>query len=120
MRECALELWLSHTSVTWNDGQGYTCGRTVPASTCSCILNSLRMQLLHGSLLNVDILMCVHSKVKVLFKFTKAGGGRSEDETQKLLQVVGARDEDEPLLKFWMTGLSMQYRTHILASSKQR
>ena len=62
----------------------------------------------------------VSSKVKVLFKFTKAGGGRSEDETQKLLQVVGAKEEDKPLLKFWMTGLSVQYRTHILASSKQR
>ncbi|XP_076458937.1 folliculin-like isoform X2 [Babylonia areolata] len=60
------------------------------------------------------------NKVKVLFKFTKAGGGRSEDETQKLLQVVGAREEDKPLLKFWMTGLSVQYRTHILASSKHR
>ncbi|KAK7111903.1 folliculin-like [Littorina saxatilis] len=60
------------------------------------------------------------NKVKVLFKFTKAGGGRSEDETLKLLQVVGAREEDKPLLKFWMTGLSVQYRTHILASSKQR
>ncbi|KAL8612615.1 hypothetical protein ACOMHN_006601 [Nucella lapillus] len=60
------------------------------------------------------------NKVKVLFKFTKAGGGRSEDETQKLLQVVEAREEDQPLLKFWMTGLSVQYRTHILASSKQR
>ncbi|XP_025081597.1 folliculin-like isoform X2 [Pomacea canaliculata] len=60
------------------------------------------------------------NKVKVLFKFTKAGGARSEDETQKLMQVVGAREEDKPLLKFWMTGLSVQYRTHILASSKQR
>ncbi|KAK7500901.1 hypothetical protein BaRGS_00007781 [Batillaria attramentaria] len=60
------------------------------------------------------------NKVKVLFKFTKAGGGRSEDETHKLLQVVGAKEEDKPLLKFWMTGLSVQYRTHILASSKQR
>ncbi|GFN81082.1 folliculin-like [Plakobranchus ocellatus] len=57
------------------------------------------------------------NKVKVLFKFTKAGGNRSEEETKKLLQIVGARDEDKQLLKFWMTGLSVQYRAHILASS---
>lgn len=71
--------------------------------------------------LNISFMLCLaNSKVKVLFKFTKAGGGRSEDETQKLLLVVGAKEEDKPLLKFWMTGLSVQYRTHILASSKQR
>ncbi|XP_041363067.1 folliculin-like [Gigantopelta aegis] len=57
------------------------------------------------------------NKVKVLFKFTKAGGSRSKEDTAKLLQVVGARDEDQQLLKFWMTGLSVQYRTHILSSS---
>ncbi|XP_005091001.1 folliculin [Aplysia californica] len=60
------------------------------------------------------------NKVKVLFKFTKAGGNRSEEDTRKLLQIVGARDEDKQLLKFWMTGLSVQYRTHILASSAHR
>jgi len=60
------------------------------------------------------------NKVKVLFKFTKAGGNRSEEDTKKLLQVVGAREEDKQLLKFWMTGLSVQYRTHILSSSAHR
>ncbi|CAL1546523.1 unnamed protein product [Lymnaea stagnalis] len=60
------------------------------------------------------------NKVKVLFKFTKAGGNRSEEDTKKLLQIVGARDEDKQLLKFWMTGLSVQYRTHILSSSVHR
>ncbi|KAH9495447.1 hypothetical protein Btru_015120 [Bulinus truncatus] len=57
------------------------------------------------------------NKVKVLFKFTKAGGNRNEEETKKLLQIVGAREEDKQLLKFWITGLSMQYRHHILSSS---
>lgn len=57
------------------------------------------------------------NKVKVLFKFTKAGGCRSDEDTKKLLQVVGAKDEDKQLLKFWMTGLSVQYRNHILSTS---
>lgn len=57
------------------------------------------------------------NKVKVLFKFTKAGGNRSEEDTKKLLQIVGARPEDKQLLMFWMTGLSVQYREHILAAS---
>ncbi|GFR74774.1 folliculin [Elysia marginata] len=57
------------------------------------------------------------NKVKVLFKFTKAGGNRSEEDTKKLLQIVGARAEDKQLLMFWMTGLSVQYREHILAAS---
>jgi folliculin len=60
------------------------------------------------------------NKVKVLFKFTKAGGNRSDDDTKRLLQIVGAREEDKLLLKFWMTGLSVQYKTHILASSVHR
>ena len=59
------------------------------------------------------------SKVKVLFKFTKAGGNRSEEDTRKLMQVVGAQDEDRSVLKFWMTGLSVQYRNHTLSSAIQ-
>ncbi|XP_061175191.1 folliculin-like [Saccostrea echinata] len=58
------------------------------------------------------------NKVKVRFKFTKAGGSRSEEDTKKLLQVIGAKEEDTPLLKFWMQGLSLQYRNHILTTSK--
>ena len=58
-----------------------------------------------------------YSKVKVLFKFTKAGGSRSEEDTRKLLQVVGAQEEDRMVLKFWMTGLSVQYRNHMLSSA---
>ncbi|CAG5126782.1 unnamed protein product [Candidula unifasciata] len=60
------------------------------------------------------------NKVKVLFKFTKAGGNRSDDDTRKLLQIVGAREEDKLLLKFWMTGLSVQYKNHIRTSSVHR
>ncbi|ESP01392.1 hypothetical protein LOTGIDRAFT_186179 [Lottia gigantea] len=58
------------------------------------------------------------NKVKVVFKFTKAGGNRSKEDTEKLLQVMGAKGEEQ-LLKFWMTGLSAQYRNHILSSHVQ-
>lgn len=58
------------------------------------------------------------NKVKVLFKFTKAGGGRSEEDTKNLLKIVGAGDEDKPLLSYWMRGLSDQYKKHVLSASK--
>jgi len=57
--------------------------------------------------------------VKVLFKFTKVGGGRSEEDTRALLEIVGAVRNDNPLLFYWMKGLSDQYKKHILAASKQ-
>lgn len=57
------------------------------------------------------------NKVKVLFKFTKAGGGRTEEETRKLLKVVGAQAEDNAVLKFWQTGLSNQYKNHMLSQA---
>lgn len=62
--------------------------------------------------------LCHCSKVKVRFKFTKAGGNRTAEDTKKLMQVIGAKEEDTPLLKFWMQGLSLQYRQHILTASK--
>ena len=62
----------------------------------------------------------VFSKVKVLFKFTKAGGNRSEEDTRKLYQIVGALPEDKPVLKFWMTGLSVQYKTHMFTVSQTK
>lgn len=59
------------------------------------------------------------NKVKVLFKFTKAGGSRSEEDTKNLLKIVGATDDDKKLLSYWMRGLSDQYKKHILSASKQ-
>lgn len=60
------------------------------------------------------------NKVKVLYKFTKVGGSISEVDTRSLLQVVGAQEEDKQLLKFWTSGLSVQYRNHILTTSKSQ
>ncbi|XP_052068682.1 folliculin-like [Mytilus californianus] len=60
------------------------------------------------------------NKVKVLYKFTKAGGSISEIDTHNLLQVVDAKEEDKQLLKFWTSGLSVQYRDHIRKTSKSQ
>lgn len=56
------------------------------------------------------------NKVKVLFKFSRAGS-RSVDDTQKLLQVLGTGDRDKQVLKFWMTGLSVQFKIHVLSAT---
>lgn len=58
------------------------------------------------------------NKAKVLFAFSRAGHHPVED-TQKLLNVLGAQEHDKMFLKFWMTGLSTQYKMHILSSSVQ-
>ena len=56
------------------------------------------------------------SKVKVLFKFTKVDS-RPKEDTQKLLSVLGASEEDNVrLLKFWMTGLSKTYKSHLMSA----
>ncbi|KAK2156627.1 hypothetical protein LSH36_208g00025 [Paralvinella palmiformis] len=57
------------------------------------------------------------NKVKVLFKFTKAGGSRSVEDTRELLHIVGAQEQDKVVLQFWRTGLSAQYRHHMLSSA---
>ncbi|XP_060071477.1 folliculin-like [Ylistrum balloti] len=89
------------------------------------VLTKMEMALKNENLTNEVLeqyLICLKeewmNKVKVLFKFTKAGGSRSEEDTKKLLQVVGAQEEDKQLLKFWMTGLSCHYKTHILSTTK--
>ncbi|XP_030840065.1 folliculin [Strongylocentrotus purpuratus] len=55
------------------------------------------------------------NKVKLLFKFTRAGSHTDED-TEKLLKILQAKVEDKPLLRFWITALSSQYRSHLLTS----
>ncbi|XP_069779269.1 folliculin [Narcine bancroftii] len=56
------------------------------------------------------------NKVKVLFKFSRVDS-RPKEDTQRILGVLGASDEDNvKLLKFWMTGLSRTYKSHLLSS----
>lgn len=62
------------------------------------------------------LLLFLCSKVKVLFKFTKVDS-RPKEDTQKLLSILGASEEDNvKLLKFWMTGLSKTYKSHLMST----
>lgn len=67
-----------------------------------------------------QLLICLKEewmdKVKVIFKFTRSGPSAKEDR-EKLLRILGAKPEDEIVLKFWMTGLNKQYRSHLLTCS---
>ncbi|KAK2567151.1 Folliculin [Acropora cervicornis] len=40
-----------------------------------------------------------------------------KEEWMELLRILGAKPEDEIVLKFWMTGLNKQYRSHLLTCS---
>lgn len=59
------------------------------------------------------------SKVKVLFKFSKVDG-RGREDTQKVLALLGAtgpgEEDNVRLLKFWMTGLSKTYKSHLMTA----
>lgn len=67
-----------------------------------------------------QLLLCLKEewmdKVKVIFKFARSGHSTKEDK-EKLLRILGAKPEDEIVLKFWMTGLNKQYRSHLLTCS---
>ncbi|XP_069501835.1 folliculin [Ambystoma mexicanum] len=87
------------------------------------ILSKIEAALINENL-SVDVvdqcLVCLKeewmNKVKVLFKFTKVDG-RPKEETQKLLSILGASEEDNvKLLKFWMTGLSKTYKSHLMST----
>ncbi|XP_071966013.1 folliculin-like isoform X2 [Antedon mediterranea] len=56
------------------------------------------------------------NKVKVVYKYSRTGK-RSEDEMEQLLKVLKTEESDQQLLKFWKTGLSSQYRSHLLTSN---
>lgn len=59
------------------------------------------------------------SKVKVLFKFSKVDG-RGREDTQKVLALLGTtgpgEEDNVRLLKFWMTGLSKTYKSHLMTA----
>ncbi|ETE63304.1 COP9 signalosome complex subunit 3 [Ophiophagus hannah] len=90
------------------------------------ILNKIEAALMNQNL-SVDVvdqcLICLKeewmNKVKVLFKFTKVDS-RPKEDTQKLLSILGASEEDNvKLLKFWMTGLSKTYKSHLMSTVRR-
>uniref|UniRef100_A0A6I8SRT1 Folliculin n=1 Tax=Xenopus tropicalis TaxID=8364 RepID=A0A6I8SRT1_XENTR len=95
----------------------------VQSSVGLTILNKIEAALSNENL-SMDVvdqcLICLKeewmNKVKVLFKFTKVDS-RPKEDTQKLLGILGASEEDNiKLLKFWMTGLSKTYKSHLMSS----
>ncbi|CAB1334417.1 unnamed protein product [Coregonus sp. 'balchen'] len=90
------------------------------------LLNKIEVALSNENL-SVDVvshcLLCLKeewmNKVKVLFKFSKVDG-RGREDTQKVLALLGAtgpgEEDNVRLLKFWMTGLSKTYKSHLMTA----
>ncbi len=55
----------------------------------------------------------------MLFKSSKVDG-RGKEDTQKVLALLGAtgpgEEDNVRLLKFWMTGLSKLYKSHLMTA----
>ncbi|XP_054869441.1 folliculin [Amphiprion ocellaris] len=99
---------------------------TQPTDRGPTLLNKLEVALSNENL-SVDVvshcLLCLKeewmNKVKVLFKFSKVDG-RGREDTQKVLALLGATGPSEEdnvrLLKYWMTGLSKTYKSHLMTA----
>lgn len=99
---------------------------TQPTDRGPTLLNKLEVALSNENL-SMEVvshcLLCLKeewmNKVKVLFKFSKVDG-RGREDTQKVLALLGATGPGEEdnlrLLKFWMTGLSKTYKTHLMSA----
>nr|XP_057912261.1 folliculin isoform X2 [Doryrhamphus excisus] len=99
---------------------------TQPTDRGPTLLNKLEVALSNENL-SVDVvshcLLCLKeewmNKVKVLFKFSKVDG-RGREDTQKVLALLGAtgpgEEDNVRLLKFWMTGLSKTYKSHLMSA----
>uniref|UniRef100_A0A3P9LYC1 Folliculin n=1 Tax=Oryzias latipes TaxID=8090 RepID=A0A3P9LYC1_ORYLA len=99
---------------------------TQPTDRGPTLLNKLEAALSNENL-SVDVvshcLLCLKeewmNKVKVLFKFSKVDG-RGREDTQRVLAVLGAtgpgEEENVRLLKYWMTGLSKLYKSHLMTA----
>ena len=55
-----------------------------------------------------------HSTTKLFFRLTRSEDGENDDRLRKFLRTMGLKDADVPLLRFWTSGLSRQYRTLLL------
>ncbi|XP_061631306.1 folliculin isoform X1 [Phyllopteryx taeniolatus] len=99
---------------------------TQPTDRGPTLLNKLEVALSNENL-SVDVvshcLLCLKeewmNKVKVLFKFSKVDG-RGREDTHKVLALLGTtgpgEEDNVRLLKFWMTGLSKTYKSHLMSA----
>ncbi|XP_051999234.1 folliculin-like [Xyrauchen texanus] len=103
-----------------------SCANTQPTDKGPTLLNKIEVALSNENL-SVEVvslcLLCLKeewmNKVKVLFKFSKVDG-RGKEDTQKVLALLGAtgaaEEDNVRLLKFWMTGLSKTYKSHLMTA----
>ncbi|KAM7430382.1 hypothetical protein ABFA07_018907 [Porites harrisoni] len=105
--------------------QGYgfvVCGKenTMDPSILQKVEEALENENLSDAVFD-QLLICLKEewmdKVKVIFKFARRSGQTTREEKEKLLQILGAKPEDEIVLKFWMKALNKQYRSHLLTCS---
>lgn len=54
------------------------------------------------------------NKVKVVFQFTRQHPNGDPEQLRKITNALKCSDEDEPILKFWVAGLSRQYKQYVL------
>ncbi|XP_066538306.1 folliculin [Hoplias malabaricus] len=103
-----------------------TSANPQPTDRGPTLLNKIEVALANENL-SVEVvshcLLCLKeewmNKVKVLFKFSKVDG-RGREDTQKVLGLLGAtgpgEEDNVRLLKFWMTGLSKTYKSHLMTA----
>ena len=64
----------------------------------------------------------LHSKVKVLYKFSQMGHmdhPQSNERLSKLLsEVLLVGNEELPLLQYWRSALNKDYRTHLIKAER--
>ncbi|XP_053700185.1 folliculin [Synchiropus splendidus] len=104
-----------------------TSASTQPTDKGPTLLNKLEVALSNENL-SVEVvshcLLCLKeewmNKVKVLFKFSKVDQ-RSKEDTQKILALLGTtgpgEEDNVRLLKFWISGLSKTYKSHLMTAA---
>ncbi|XP_076815899.1 folliculin-like [Clavelina lepadiformis] len=100
-----------------------TSGCLIPEKV-PAMLHKLEVALANDNLSNEVVKQCLiclkqewMNKAKILYKFTKIDN-RDKEDTSKLLQtVLNCSEEDFRLMKFWITGLSTQYKEELRRSA---
>jgi len=55
------------------------------------------------------------NKVKVVFQYTRQHPDPDPEQLRKITDALKCAAEDEPILKFWVAGLSRQYKQYVLS-----
>jgi folliculin len=93
------------------------CSVKTPLAKEPTLLVNIEKTLMNNALSDAVLeqsLICLKedwmNKVKRWFMFNKVGSSRTKEETLKLMEIIKVQDNDKMLLKFWMSGLSVEYQ----------